>query len=102
MSGLFYVWLVLLLLSYPFAYKYYGTLRKQSKKPMAKNKENATFCKQLKNVFKNKNAYGAGFFIASSIGLIDSLQVSEWVNCLALFLWISFNVCLWKWLADKY
>lgn len=62
MSGIFYVWLVLLLLSYPFAYKYYGTLRKQSKKPMVKNKENATFCKQLKNVFKNKNVYGAGFF----------------------------------------
>lgn len=47
MSGLFYVWLVLLLLSYPFAYKYYGTLRKQSKKPMAKKKENATFNKLL-------------------------------------------------------
>lgn len=101
MSGIFYVWLFLLLFSYPFAYKYYGILRRQSKKTEVKVTENTKFCKQLKNEFRSKNFYGAGFFIASSIGLIDSLLVSKWVNCLVLGLWLGLNVCFWRWLADK-
>ena len=101
MSSIFYVWLFFLLFSYPFAYKYYGSLRRQSKKTEAKNKENTTFSKQLKNEFRNENFYGAGFFIASSIGLIDSLPVSKVVNYLVLGGWLGLNVCFWKWLADK-
>lgn len=95
MSGTFYVWLILLLISYPVAYKYYRQQRMLSKNVAEKTVRTSAW-KVLKGELKNKYIYGVGCFIVASEHLIESLNLSEWLNLLILFAWLYLTARFWK------